>query len=80
MTTLYIAATAKDFKQISTMRFTIKNFQEHFPVGGYADVFLIDMVVQKHSARVLPRLFPEPHPEANRSRRIVFSKFFVFLN
>lgn len=47
------------------MSVTIENFQEHFPVGGDADVFFIDMVVQKHSARVLPRLFPETNPEDN---------------
>lgn len=62
------------------MKFTIKHFQEHFPVGGYADVLFIDMVVQKHGARVLPCLFPETHPKANRSRRTIFSSFFGFLN
>lgn len=54
------------------MRFTIKNFQEHFPVGGYADVFFVDVVVQKHGARVLPCLFPETDPEANTQRCTVF--------
>lgn len=49
--------------KISRMSFTIENFQEHFPVGGDADVFFIDMVVQKHSAWVLPCLFPETNPE-----------------
>lgn len=47
------------------MSVTIENFQEHFPVGGDADVFFIDMVVQKHSAWVFPSLFPETNPEDN---------------
>jgi len=41
------------------MIITIENFQENLPVGGDADVFFIDMIVQKHRAGVLPRLFPE---------------------
>lgn len=44
---------------------TIKDFQENFPVGGNADVFFIDVVIQKHSGWVLPRLFPETNPGPN---------------
>lgn len=53
------------FERISRVSVTIENFQENFPVGGDADVFFIDVVVQKHCAWVLPRLFPETNPEAH---------------
>lgn len=41
---------------------TVKNFQEDLPVGGNADVLLIDVVIQKHSAWILPSLFPKTNP------------------
>lgn len=52
-------------KKISRMSVTIEDFQENFPVGGDADVFFIDMVVQEHRSWVLPCLFPETNPKTD---------------
>lgn len=51
---------------------TIENFQENLPVGGDADVFFINVIVQKHRAWVLPRLLSETHPKARK--RVVISQ------
>lgn len=49
---------------------TIKDFQENLPVGRNADVFLIDMIIQKHCAWVLPRLFSEANPEPTHTHKL----------
>lgn len=60
------------------MSVTIEDFQENFPVGGDADVFFIDMIVQKHRSWVLPCLFPETNPKTNTNQFYFF--FFFYLN
>lgn len=45
------------------MNVTIEDLQEDLPVGGDVDVFLIDVVVQKHCTWILPCLLPETEPE-----------------
>lgn len=51
------------FKRKWKTQVTIKDFKENLPVGRNADVFLINVVIQKHCARILPRLFPEANPD-----------------
>lgn len=62
------------------MSVTIENFQENFPVGGDANVFFIDVVVQKHRAWVLPRLFPETNPKTHSLVNTFLFSLFFFLN
>lgn len=52
--------------------FTFKDFQEHLPVTGDVDVLLIDVIIQKHRAWVLPGLLPESKPVTHGATHILF--------
>lgn len=59
---VYLEETAECFIYIFRCISTIKDFQENLPVGRNADVFFVDVVIQKHCAWILPCLFPEANP------------------